>query len=157
VSTDHPPASGGAPLQSLGPRARRWLLRYGPAEGLSLVFTVVGSLAVFGWTGSAVAAGIAGTWADNLGYYGWILARDLRGHRSAASLGRAARNLVLEFGPGELLDSFLVRPVALSAALAWLGPPLLAAVVGKLGADVLFYLPTLASHELLRRVGAREE
>jgi hypothetical protein len=138
-------------------RARVWAARYGPAEALSIAFTVVGALVVLGWTGSAVAAGVAGTWADNLGYYGWILARDLRGHRSTASLARTARNLVLEFGPGELLDSFLVRPIALSAALAWLGPPLFAAVVGKLAADVLFYLPTLASHELLRKVGAREE
>lgn len=83
--------------------------------------------------------------------------RELRDHRTVRDVARTARDLVLEFGPAELADSLVVRPVALTAGLAWIGPPALGALVGKLTADFLFYLPTITSYELLRRARAREE
>ena len=61
------------------------------------------------------------------------------------------RDLLLEFGPAELLDSLLIRPAALATGLALVTPPALGALAGKLVADLLFYLPTIASYELIRR------
>lgn len=135
-------------------RALEWARRYLPAELLSLAVTLIIATAALALTGSQVAAALAGTWAEFLAYYGLIIARDLRAagrptpRKAAATLLRIA----LEFGPAELLDSLLIRPAALYAGLA-LAPaaPAAGLLAGKLAADLVFYLPTIASYELLRR------
>jgi hypothetical protein len=61
-----------------------------------------------------------GTWGENLGYYGTVLTRELRARRARngrltpAAVLRTIRNLALEFGGAELLDSLLIRPAASS-------------------------------------------
>jgi pilus assembly protein TadC len=61
------------------------------------------------------------------------------------------RDLVLEFGPAEALDSLLLRPALMYAGIL-LAPNLaLGVVAGKIAADICFYLPTILSYEWLRR------
>jgi hypothetical protein len=61
------------------------------------------------------------------------------------------RNLAIEFGPAELLDSLLMRPIALTIGLTVMDSPILGALLGKLAADIVFYVPTIVSYELLNR------
>ncbi len=63
---------------------------------------------------------------------------------------RTWRGLLLEFGPAELLDTGLVRPMtmALGTTLLGWGPGI---VAGKLLADVVFYLPVIWVYERRRR------
>jgi hypothetical protein len=129
------------------------LRRYGLAELLAIVATLLGGWTTLVLTDNIVLAAFAATWAENLAYYGTIIVRDLRRHQqwTARRLLRTVRNLVLEFGPAELLDSLLIRPTTLTAAFALIPMPALAAIAGKFAADILFYLPTITSYELLRR------
>lgn len=142
-------------------RPAEWLNRYGPPELLSLTTTLLVSWAVLALTGNVVLAAVAATWADGLAYYGVIVGRTLSaaGCRSPLAILAAARNLVLEFGPAEIFDSLLIRPAALSLGLTLIPWPAAGALAGKFAADVLFYLPTITSYELLRRrerVGGKE-
>ena len=66
-------------------------------------------------------------------------------------MARTWRGLFIEFGPSELLDAALVRPLAMGVGtrvLGW-GWGILA---GKIAADLLFYIPVIWIHERRQRV-----
>ncbi|MDU0371814.1 hypothetical protein ACFPAF_15535 [Hymenobacter endophyticus] len=139
-----------------------WLRRYLPAEGLSVVATLGGAgLAWHLAPGREVQAALAGTWAGNVAYFGWLLLQDVRQTRrqlhrcgqryTRRTFGQNVRALVVEFGPAEVLDSLLIRP----ALMVWL-PRLLGSrsggiVAAKLLADVTFYVPAIVSYELSKK------
>ncbi|HMQ32179.1 MAG TPA: hypothetical protein PKD53_15725 [Chloroflexaceae bacterium] len=140
-------------------RLAEWLRRYGPAELLSLAAILSASWLALALTDSVPIAALVGTWTEGLVYYGVMAGRELRarGRATPAAALRAARDLLLEFGPSELLDSLLVRPAALAAGLALAPSPALGALAGKLAADLVFYVPTIASYEQMRRWRAKGE
>ncbi|WP_159605812.1 hypothetical protein [Agromyces humi] len=119
-----------------------------------------------GLTGSLVVAAVAGTVGENVGYYALVVVRTVRGHARSRRVSRltgraarawattwlAARSVAAEFGPAELVDSLLVRPVLLWAAAAAWGAHPLAWFAGKLAADAVFYAIAIVSLETGRRV-----
>lgn len=130
-----------------------WLRRYGPSELLGTAVALAAAALAFELGGS-VAAAFAATWAEFLAYYGLMVWRTLResGPFSPRTALITVRNLLLEFGPAELLDSMLIRPAALYAAIS-LAPMLaLGTLLGKLVADVCFYVPTVIAYELRVRL-----
>lgn len=147
-------------------RVAQWLARYLPLEVLGTVAAIAGSWAAYEASGSIVVAAIAGTVAEGVGYYALVVVRGIRGHlastrvgrvrrrggRAALAIGLTLRGMLAEFGPAEVLDTFLVRPALLVAAAAWLGPNPTGWLVGKLAADVVFYAVAIVSFELGRRV-----
>lgn len=143
-------------------KLREWARRYLPAELLSVVATLAGAgLAWHLGPGQELRAALAGTWAGNVAYFGWLLLQDVRHTQRALraagrrytrrTFGQNVRALVVEFGPAELLDSLLIRP----ALMVWL-PRLLGSrnggiLVAKLLADVTFYIPAIISYELSKK------
>jgi hypothetical protein len=157
------------PLRGLRRRLATWVRRYLPAEIAGTLMALAGAWAAFAVSGDRTLAAVAGAWAENLGYYGTVGARDLLRARRAAvpdAAGAFTRlrpvlgvlaGLLVEFGPAEALDSLVVRPLAMVAATRVV-PDLGAAVVlGKLAADLVFYVPTIAIFELRRRRAARRD
>lgn len=130
-----------------------WLRRYLPSEALGVAAMLLGALMTHALTGNVVLTALVGSWLETLAYYGVFLVRALRtSERITFGLVRTTlRNLALEFGPAELLDSLVVRPAAIAAGLALAPHPVLGTLAGKLVADVVFYLPTILSFELLTR------
>jgi len=63
----------------------------------------------------------------------------------------ALRNLVLEFGPGEYLDSFLIRPFYLAALPLVIADYALAIAAGTLLADVTYFVPVIFSYEARKK------
>lgn len=132
------------------PRAVRplaLLRRYGPLELAGTAGALAAAWGAHAVTGSLAAAAVAGTAGENAGFYGLAAVAAIRRHaergwrspRVALRVGwRAARDLAVEFGPAELVDSFWARPGLMYALGAWLGvgPGV---VAGKLAADVVFY------------------
>ena len=139
-----------------------WLERYGIAEVAGLCTAIAGSFAARALTGSDIAAAYGGAMGENLGYYGVIVGREVvRDRRAAFELGRSyglagaartARNLVFEFGIAEVLDSAVLRPLAMGLGARYFGRAL-GIVVGKLAADVTFYVPVICAYELRRYFG----
>lgn len=156
-----PPASG------LRTRAVAWLKRYGPAECVGVVTALVGSYGVYALTRNEIAAAYGGAIGETLGFYSVIVAREIRADARAARAGgtsydwrarlTTAANLMVEFGPAEIVDSGLIRPAAMGFATHYLGRQW-GVPLGKLAADVTFYVPVIATFELRRLLRrAREE
>jgi len=105
-----------------------------------------------------IIAAYIGTWADNFGYYGIILFKDLRERRKkdkgVKSVGflKVLRNLTIEFGPAEYLDSFLLRPFYLTVVPLFIPFYNIAIIVGTVLADITFYLPTILGYESRKKV-----
>jgi hypothetical protein len=139
---------------------RDWLARYGPAEVAGTGGALLGAYLAHALTGSEIAAAYGGTIGENLGFYGVMITREVRAdYRRHRGEGRAygarqwlqtASHLVLEFGFAELLDSALIRPLAMATGTYYLGRGL-GVPAGKLLADVIFYVPVIFSYELRRR------
>jgi hypothetical protein len=143
-------------------KGAEWLARYGVAEVAGLCTAIAGAFTVRALTGNVVAAAYGGAMGENLGYYGVMIGREaVRDRRAAHEVGRhyglagaarTARNLVLEFGVAELLDSTVLRPLAMGLGARFFGRGL-GVVVGKLAADVTFYVPVICAYELRRYLG----
>ncbi|NWG21118.1 MAG: hypothetical protein HXY39_12450 [Chloroflexi bacterium] len=140
-------------IHQLRQRTLIWLRRYLPAEIASLATLLCCAWAVMELSHNAALTALAATWAESLAYYGSMIIRELRSRPRLTPLTVLAvlRDIVLEFGLAELLDSMLIRPAALYLAISWLPHIGIAAIAGKLAADVIFYIPTIVSFELLRR------
>lgn len=140
-------------------RGAVWLRRYLPAEIVATVCTILGGVIATLVFANPLLTALAGTWGENLGYYSTIAVTEFRRQRALAGHARAGsvlavrtvRNLLLEFTGAELLDSFLLRPAAMYGAIALTGSLPLGLLLGKLAADVAFYLPTIVAYELRQR------
>jgi hypothetical protein len=139
-----------------GGRVREWFARYAPAEAAAILGALFATV-VADRFGVAAATAYAGAVGDGVGFYAVLLVRDLR-RRPKGSRGRLARTLrglVVEFGPAELLDSFVVRPLAMYLAARWLGHAAAGVVVGKVVADAVFYAVAIVGYEMRRHVAGR--
>ena len=142
-----------------GTRLREWLVRYGPAECGGLVVAFVASVVArrfVGSTGGAVAAAYAAAWGETIGYAGVLIVRDFATHTRSArrdnrslgarDAGLVASGLLAEFGPAGVIDTLITRPFMMALGLRLFGPAL-GVVVGKVAADVLFYVPVIYMFE----------
>jgi hypothetical protein len=127
-----------------------WLRRYLPAELVCTVTGLLGAWAAAALTGSPVAIAVAGTLGENVGFYAMMLCREIA-QRGTRSLSSIIRDLVLEFGLAEVLDCLLLRPTLMYAGQILASNTALGVVAGKLIADIIFYVPTIVSYELLHR------
>ena len=137
-----------------------WLARYGAAECAGLGGALLGAIIVRDATGSRVAAAYGAAWGETLGYASIIITRDylverraLRGAQRSFSLRATARfvfELLAEFGPAGVIDTFLTRPLAMMVGTRLFGITF-GVVAGKFAADLLFYIPVVFVYERRRR------
>lgn len=141
-------------------RPAAWFRRYGLAELAGLALAIAAGWMAHLLGAHEVVVAYAATVFENVGFYGTIAARQVAADRRTALLtdgayeprhvARTFRELLLEFGPAELLDSAILRPLAMGLGVRLLG--LEAGIVaGKLAADVTFYLPVILTYELRRK------
>src|ERR1044072_4006102 len=141
-------------------RVKRWLHRYGPAELTRIVPALLGSYAARALTGSEIAAAFGGSLGETLGVYAVIGGREIRAdaapgrpsglrYDTRARL-RTAANLLVEFGPAEILDTGVIRPFAMGAGTRLFGRAL-GVPLGKIAADITFYVPVILIYEWRRR------
>src|SRR5688500_2664094 len=132
-------------------RAGEWFRRYAPAEVGAILGAVLAAIAVDQF-GLAAATAYAGAIGEAVVFYGVLFVRDLSAHRAGRSPGRAVgrtvRDLVLECGPAELLDTLAVRPLAMYLATQAVGSAWLGGVLGKIAADGVFYTVAIIGYEI---------
>ncbi len=141
-----------------------WLHRYVPSEIAAIATAYFGFWYFFTITKNHTIASFASAMLENVGFYSVILIREiLKGRKHAAARHRTytmnafmktCGALLIEFGPGELLDSFFVRPLTIGIATHYLGMHL-GVLIGKLSADVTFFLPTIMIYEFKKSYMAR--
>jgi len=145
------------PLPGATIRPTEWVRRYGIAELAGTCAALATAHAAYILSGSELAAAGAGTVGEGVGFYGAVVIRDVSAHRRAiraagrryrtTDAGRTAMGLLVEFGPAELADSTLIRPLAMAAGVRLLGLQW-GILIGKLAADLLFYLTVMSAREL---------
>lgn len=126
-----------------------WLRRYVPAEIASLIAALVAAQVAWTLSGNGAAAAVAGAWGETTAYYATMFTRELV--RTQAGAFATLRELILEFGVAEALDTLFIRPAMMYTAGQLVADVGLGVVLGKLGADVFFYVPTITAFELRRR------
>jgi hypothetical protein len=153
-------------------KVKEWIRRYGPAEVIGSVMAVAGALVapeiadvLMGGTPQRawvkdVAVAYGGTIGENLGFYSFIITRELRFDRRKAiaqgglydlyAAARTAWHLLMEFGPAEVLDSLVTRPLAMGVGASLLGQ-VPGVIAGKIVADITFYIPSIVAYELRKR------
>ena len=134
-------------------KLKEWFKRYGFAELIGLVFALVLSNISMLFFRNIIVSGFVGTWSDNIGFYGTIIFKDLKRKRKITKkdLLIQIRNLFIEFGPAEYLDSFLIRPFYLIFFPSIMSNYSLAIIIGTILADITYFIPTIISYEFRKK------
>ncbi|MGB4779919.1 hypothetical protein [Microbacterium sp.] len=140
-----------------------WIVRYGPAEIAGTLLLLAFALPFQFAAASIAAVTVAGIVGENLGFYGVMIATTAREVSRATPHGSfreiAGRSVALtaaEFGPSEVLDSLLTRPVAVAGSLLLFGNTPIALGIGKVGADLVFYAIAAGAFVATKRLGWRK-
>jgi len=126
---------------------RPWICRYVPGEILGTLSAIMGSSLGFMVTRNNVFAAYFGSLSENIGFYGYMFYLQITTSRKYgfSRILESIKYIVLEFGFSECLDSFLVRPLCLFIFPLLIGNYVIGIVVGKVVADVAFYIPAAIS------------
>ncbi len=143
---------------SVSPKLLEWFKRYLPAEVIGTATALLGAFGVHHLTGSLGASAIAGSIAETIGFYSYFAVRDgakyYAHHKAHPRLRRifltafhTIRDMIIEFGPAEAVDSLFIRPFFM-----YVGPQLLhnfgtGLLAGKIAADLIFYLFAACGYE----------
>ena len=156
-------------IHDLPPGRNRWLewiRRFGVAELTGTAAALGGYWAGQALTGSLVVSAFAAALSESAAYYTVLLLRDMVRDAYAAGARRVQygpreiagtwRNLFIEFGPIELLDVVVLRPLCMGLGGRYLGPRL-GVIAGKVLADVVFYSAPMLTTEARVRRAARAD
>lgn len=131
-----------------------WVKRYLLAEIFAVFGALIGGVIINITFHNLILTALGGTWGENISYYGTIILRDLKKLKEKHKritifiVIKLIRNLILEFGPSEYFDSFIIRPFTMYVFPLILHNLYLGLIVGKFSADIIFYIPTIISYEL---------
>ena len=146
------------PERSTRKKLLEWVRRYLPCEIAGTACEFGAAAIAYLFTGSYAAAAVAATIGASVGYYAAAYTCAVRttyrehGHlrrarRAMTANGLAFRSVAIEFGPAEVIDSLLIRPVAFYLGPVLFGNMLAGWIFGKLVADVGFYALAILSYE----------
>ena len=138
-------------------KIREWSSRYLLSEIIASVTAISAAIIADLFIKNSILTAIAGTWGENAGYYGSIVIRDIlisrrkNGILKIENYIRILKNLLLEFGIAEMLDSFFIRPFTMYFFSFVIKNIPIGILLGKLSADIIFYIPTIFSYELRKK------
>ena len=138
-----------------------WIRRYGLAELLGTTCALLSALTAARLGANGVTIAVAGAWGEVVGFYLPMLVQELRSQWQTRCLPGALwctmRNLLLEFGPAELLDTALVRPTLITGVVQLVPQLSLGILVGKLLADSIFYGTAIVGRQMSQRLAVSSE
>lgn len=143
-------------------KRREWLRRYIPAEIIGTTTALTAAWIAYAHSGSYLAAAGSGWVGEGIGFFGYFIIRELvvnhRRHAGQPLLKRlsntitsASTNLLVEFAPAEIIDSFIIRPFAMYAVPLTIHPYPVGFLIGKFSADILFYTIATIGYEARKR------
>jgi hypothetical protein len=138
-------------------KIREWLNRYLLAEIISWIALVIFSLICLFITDNRILIAFLGSIVQTIVYYVYILIKDVILRRKKYIVEgkkytkliflKDIRNLLIEFGPSEILDTLIVRPVALYLGPLLIGNFTIGLLVGSIVADIIYYVPVIILYE----------
>ena len=135
-------------------KVKEWFHRYFWAEVLANIFSII--FAFGGRSFHPLIIGYLGAIGDNVGFYGTIGFKDYRARFkkegfNIKSFFKTTRNILIEFGPAEYLDSFILRPFFIALFPLYIENFVLAVFLANMVANVTFYIPTIFSYEMRKK------
>ncbi len=138
-----------------------WVRRYLVADILSTILSLATAWLLMETTGDRVLAAFVGSAVASISFYGIVAFSDVRKsikqHKAENEKYKIKsflldfRNLIIEFGPAELLDVLAVRPFFMYLFPKLTGDFLLGTFIGKMIADVIFFIPAILMYELRKK------
>ena len=120
------------------------------------MFVYTGYYVAHLWYHNLVVLAFASAWAESASYYAFIVTREFLQHKKLGEPNYLHTfftiklfHLLTEFGPAEVLDSLIVRPLLIGLNIYLLGP-MWGLIAGKLMSDFFFYIPVIISYEMRR-------
>ena len=142
-------------------KIKEYLKRYLLADILSTILSLGTAWTIMETTEDRVLAAFVGSAVASIVFYAYIAVKDVRlslkDHRKAnvkysvKSFLIDFRNLIVEFGPAELLDVLAVRPFFMYLMPKLIGDFVIGTFIGKLIADVAFFVPAIIMYELRKK------
>jgi len=136
---------------------RRYLL----ADILSTVLSLTTAWIIHRTAGDNVLAAFGGSAMASMSFYGIVaygdVRKSLKHHRKhdltygLMAYFKDLRNLLIEFGPAEILDVLAVRPLFMYLIPKLMGEFLLGVFIGKTIADVFFFVPAIVMYEVRKK------
>ncbi len=134
-------------------KIREWFYRYSIPLLLATLSSIVSASIIKSITGNNILAGVGATWIDNITFYGYVYLKDVkRKNFTLTNFIKQIRNMIIEFGPAEYLDTFLVRPFFLSVVPYFINNYQLAILLGSLLAEITYFIPVITFYELRKKV-----
>jgi hypothetical protein len=144
--------------RSIKPKIKRWVQRFLPAEVVGTIVAILVSSFTHYRTNNGIVAAYAGSVSETIAFYTTIIIHDTLITRkelkeegktlSFQSFIYLLRNILLDFGVAELLDSMLLRPFCMYIFPIWLRNYQIGILAGKIASDIVFYMPVIISYEL---------
>jgi hypothetical protein len=145
-------------------RAWFWVRRYGPAEIACLITMLAASILAAQLTDSPPLLAVAAIAGATVGFYGVLLTTVMReqlallpvqpGRIRRASI-RTVGLLAAEFGVAEVSDTFVIRPALMILGVILVRDAVWGLLLGKVVADVLFYVVSGVCFRITQRTGIR--
>ncbi len=135
-------------------KIQEWVSRYGPPEIAGILTVLVVAHLTVSLTGNNLLAAFVAPLCEVIVFYSIIVIRDVRSHGETLSVWKyfyLLRNIIIEFGPAEYIDTFIIRPICLAFSPTIISPYLLAIFIGDMVANITFYIPVIISYELRKK------
>lgn len=144
--------------QKIKGKLKEWLRHYIAAESLGTSIALAFAWLTYIHTHSYIAAAGAGFVGEGIGFYGYFIVTEIWRHglryrgvpfykRIPLILANSGTSLFVEFAPAEVLDNIFIRPFAMFIVPQHIKPYALGFIVGKFGADLIFYALAIAGYE----------
>jgi len=137
-----------------------WTKRYGIAEIVGTVTTYVCSYIADRSFEDDITVAYGATFGATVGFYGTMFLKDIRKDYKTSrknlqvygvkGVFNTSKNLLIEFAGAEVLDITLTRPAATAGSIYFLGKEA-GIIIGKIIADIIFYIPAIISYELRKK------
>lgn len=138
-----------------------WIKRYLPAEIFGTLFAIICPTIASLASSNFLIIAFAGAWGENIGFYGTMIVqevaqtrrkyRELNKKYGWMAFVKNIRNIFLEFGAAETIDSLLVRPTTMYFGISFFSNLQFGIFIGKIIADLIFYIPAIISYELRKK------
>ena len=142
-------------------KIKEWIRRYLAADILSTVLSLATAWVIHRSTQDNVLAAFMGSAMASISFYGIMAYADVRKslrhhqkhalHYDFVAYFKDLRNLIVEFGPSEILDVLAVRPFFMYLMPKVMGEFVWGVFVGKMMADVVFFIPAVVMYEVRKK------
>jgi len=138
-----------------------WLKRYLLSDIISTILSLGTAWLIMERSGDRVLAAFIGSGVASLSFYLLIAISDIRkslkNHKKFNKLYKTKsflidfRNLIIEFGPAEILDVIAVRPFFMYLIPTLVGNFIVGTFIGKTIADAIFFAIAIIMYELRKK------